>query len=151
MSTPRTALVTGASTGFGYLAAERLAGEGFTVYATMRDIEKRNAEPRRKLEAHGIKVLELDVTSQASVDALAAKVLAETPVIDVLVNNAGTAHMGITEAFTPESVERQYATNVIGPVRMNRAFLPGMRAAKRGLIVFVTSVVGRLTFPFIGV
>ena len=151
MSQTRTALVTGASTGFGYLTAERLAAEGFTVYATMRDLSGRNAEPRRKLEAQGITVLELDVTNQTSVDAVATRVLAEVPTLDVLVNNAGTAHMGVTEAFTPESVERQYATNVIGPVRMNRAFLPSMRAHKRGLVVFVTSVVGRFTLPFLGV
>ena len=77
----------------------------------MRDINGRNAVPRRELEAKGVKVVELDVTDQASIDKAAAQILAEAGNIDLLVNNAGTAHMGIAEAHTPESVERQFATN----------------------------------------
>lgn len=151
MTTARTALVTGTSTGFGYLAAQSLAEAGYTVFATMRDTHGRNAEPKQKLEARGITVLELDVTSQASVDALAHTVLSRVPAIDVLVNNAGTAHMGVTEAFTAESAERQFATNYFGPIRINRAFLPAMRERKSGLIIFISSVVGRFVLPFTGI
>ena len=96
-------------------------------------------------------VIELDVTDQGSVDRGVAKILASGGGVDLLVNNAGTAHMGTTEAHTPESLERQFATNVTGPFRLSRAFLPGMRAKRSGLIVFVSSVVGRFVMPFTGV
>ena len=69
----------------------------------------------------------------------------------MLVNNAGNGYFGAVEAFTPDAVERQFATNVIGPLRVNRAFLPAMRERERGLVVYVSSVVGRLAFPFGGV
>jgi NAD(P)-dependent dehydrogenase (short-subunit alcohol dehydrogenase family) len=77
--------------------------------------------------------------------------LGETGAPDVLVNNAGNAFFGMVEAFTPEAVERQFATNVVGPLRVNRAFLPAMRERKAGLIVYVSSIVGRLVLPLGGV
>lgn len=151
MSNERVAVVTGTSTGFGHLIALGLRADGYTVFATMRGIADRNAEPRAQLEAKGIVVLDVDVTNQGQVDAAATAILARNGRVDVLVNNAGTAHMGVTEAFTPESMERQFATNVIGAARVTRALLPTMRAAKSGLVVFVSSVVGRFVLPFTGV
>jgi NAD(P)-dependent dehydrogenase (short-subunit alcohol dehydrogenase family) len=151
MSQSSVAVVTGTSTGFGYETARLLAAAGHRVYATMRDIAGRNAGPAQQLSALGITPIELDVTDQASVDRAAAKILGEAGRVDVLVNNAGTAHMGTTEAHTAASLERQFATNVTGPFRVSRAFLPGMRANKSGLVVFVSSVVGRFIVPFTGV
>jgi NAD(P)-dependent dehydrogenase (short-subunit alcohol dehydrogenase family) len=151
MSTQLVAVVTGTSTGFGYDTARLLAAAGHRVFGTMRDIAGRNAEPARKLAALGVTPVELDVTDQESVDRGAAAILAAAGRVDVLINNAGTAHMGTTEAFTPASLERQFATNVTGPFRLSRAFLPGMRANKSGLVVFVSSVVGRFVVPFTGV
>jgi NAD(P)-dependent dehydrogenase (short-subunit alcohol dehydrogenase family) len=151
MSTSLVAVVTGTSTGFGYDTARLLAAAGHRVYGTMRDTAGRNAGAARELSAHGVTVVELDVTDQSSVDHAAGQILAAAGRVDVLVNNAGTAHMGTTEAFTPESFERQFATNVSGPFRVSRAFLPGMRANKSGLVVFVSSVVGRFIVPFTGV
>jgi NAD(P)-dependent dehydrogenase (short-subunit alcohol dehydrogenase family) len=151
MSTSLVAVVTGTSTGFGYDTARLLAAAGHRVYGTMRDVAGRNAGAARDLSALGVTVVELDVTDQTSVDRAAAQILAGAQRVDVLVNNAGTAHMGTTEAFTPESFERQFATNVTGPFRVSRAFLPGMRANKSGLVIFVSSVVGRFVVPFTGV
>ena len=151
MSTSLVAVVTGTSTGFGYDTARVLAAAGHRVYGTMRDVAGRNAGAARDLSALGVTVVELDVTDQTSVDRAAAQILAGAQRVDVLVNNAGTAHMGTTEAFTPESFERQFATNVTGPFRVSRAFLPGMRANKSGLVIFVSSVVGRFVVPFTGV
>jgi NAD(P)-dependent dehydrogenase (short-subunit alcohol dehydrogenase family) len=151
MSTQKTAVITGTSTGFGYDTARLLVEAGLSVYGTMRDIAGRNAEPARKLAALGVTAIELDVTDQGSVDRGAAKILDAAGRVDVLVNNAGTAHFGTAEAFTPESFERQYATNVTGPFRVSRAFLPGMRANHSGLVIFVSSVVGRIVIPFTGV
>jgi NAD(P)-dependent dehydrogenase (short-subunit alcohol dehydrogenase family) len=146
----QTIVITGTSNGFGRSTAETFLRDGWRVYATMRDSKGRNATAAAELRALGAEVLELDVTSDASVDAAATAIHAAGPV-DVLVNNAGNAYMGITEAFTPAAAERQYATNVIGPLRVNRAFLPAMRERRNGLVVFVSSVVGRFVVPFTGV
>jgi NAD(P)-dependent dehydrogenase (short-subunit alcohol dehydrogenase family) len=147
----RTALVTGANSGFGRLTAEAFAAAGWRVYATMRNTTSKNAQAAGDLRKAGISVVELDVTDDASVDAAAKAVLAEAGTLDVLVNNAGTGHFGVTEAFTPSSVEAQLATNVVGPLRVNRAFLPSMRAKGSGLVIFVSSIVGRVAIPFSGV
>jgi NAD(P)-dependent dehydrogenase (short-subunit alcohol dehydrogenase family) len=117
----------------------------------MRNPATQNAKPAAELQKAGVSVLELDVTSNASVDAAAKRVHAEAGAVDVLVNNAGTAFFGIQEAFTPETAERQFATNVFGPLRVNRAFLPAMRERKSGLIVYVSSVVGRFALPYGGI
>ncbi|MBD5655350.1 MAG: SDR family NAD(P)-dependent oxidoreductase, partial [Candidatus Eremiobacteraeota bacterium] len=135
----------------GYDTARLLAAAGNKVFGTMRDVKGRNAEPARLLTALGVTVVEMDVTDQASVDRGAPEILAAAGHVDVLVNNAGTAHMGTTEAHTPSSLERQLATNVVGPFRVSRAFLPGMRERRSGLVVFVSSVVGRFVVPFTGV
>jgi NAD(P)-dependent dehydrogenase (short-subunit alcohol dehydrogenase family) len=151
MSNTRTAVVTGASTGFGRLTAQTLAAGGWRVYATMRNVASKNARTAADLRSAGIAVVELDVTSDASVDAAAKTIVAEAGSVDVLVNNAGTGHFGIEEAFTPAAVEQQFATNVVGPLRVNRAFLPSMRERKSGLVIYVSSVVGRVVVPFGGV
>ena len=148
MAEQRIAVVTGASSGFGYLTAEAFVADGWHVYATMRGVAGRNAEAAKGLARANLSVVELDVTDDASVDAAAAFIHGESGAVDILVNNAGTGYFGIEEAFTPALVERQFATNVIGPLRVNRAFLPAMRERKSGLIVYVSSVVGRLVIPF---
>ncbi len=150
MSAQRTAVITGSNSGFGRVTAELLLGEGWRVFATMRNAAAANAEAAKTLRALGAKVVELDVTSDASVDAAARAIVAiATP--DLLVNNAGAAYFGLLEAYTPALVEQQYAINVFGPLRVNRAFLPAMRERGAGLIVYISSVVGRITTPFGGV
>ena len=151
MSNPQqTVVVTGASSGFGRGTAERFAAAGWRVFAGIRDPRGRHAQPARELEQQGIRVVDLEVTDQGSVDRAAAEILAGGPV-DVLVNNAGAAYFGVVEAFTPELIQRQFDVNVFGPMRVSRAFLPGMRERGRGLVVYVSSVVGRLAMPFGGV
>jgi NAD(P)-dependent dehydrogenase (short-subunit alcohol dehydrogenase family) len=149
--TQRTAVVTGASSGFGRLTAQTLATDGWRVYATMRNVATTNAAAAAGLKKAGISVVELDVTSDASVDAAAKTILSEAGAVDVLVNNAGTGFFGIEEAFTPAAAEQQFATNVIGPLRVNRAFLPSMRERRNGLVVYVSSGVGRMIIPFAGI
>jgi NAD(P)-dependent dehydrogenase (short-subunit alcohol dehydrogenase family) len=151
MSEQKIAVVTGTSTGFGYQIAEKLTNAGVRVFGTMRDVAGRNAEAKRSLEALGVTVVDLDVTDQTSVDRGAAAILAAAGHVDILINNAGNSYAGLTETFTPEAIEGQFATNVIGPMRVSRAFLPGMRERKSGLVVFVSSIVGRIVVPFMGV
>ena len=151
MSEKKIAVITGTSTGFGRLAAEKLTANGFRVYGTMRETGGRNAANKRELETHGITVVEMDVTDDASVEAAAQSILADAGHVDVLINNAGTAHMGALEGYSAGSVAQQFAVNVVGPVRVSRAFLPSMRARKSGLVMFVSSVVGRIAMPYTGV
>jgi len=101
----KTVLITGASTGFGRDTAETLARAGFTVFASMRNPEAQNRDHAQALRKQGIEVLELDVSSDTSVDQAVKAVLAHVRRIDVLVNNAGIASAGVTEAFTPDQAK----------------------------------------------
>ena len=144
-------LITGASTGFGRDTAETLARAGHRVFATMRDIAGRNREHADALRGQKINVVELDVTDDGSVDRAIASVLNEDGRIDVLVNNAGIASAGVSEAFKPDQAKVLFNTNVIGIHRTIRAVLPSMRAAGDGLIINIGSVLGRVTFPFFSI
>lgn len=147
----KTILITGASTGFGRDTAETLAADGYTVFASMRDLLSKNSAHAEALRAKGIQTVELDVTDTQSVDEAIEIVLAKTDHIDVLVNNAGIAAAGVSEAFTPEQVAALFDVNVIGLHRVTRALLPILRRQKDGLIINIGSILGRVTFPFFGI
>ncbi len=148
-----TVLITGASTGFGRDAAERLARRGHRVFATMRDTAGRNAKHRAALEQLAadehlsLRVLELDVTRDDSVSNAVDAALREAGHLDVVINNAGYASIGVTEAYTPQQFEQMFAVNVIGAVRVNRAVLPSMRARRSGLLIHISSGAGRCAVP----
>lgn len=146
-----TILITGTSTGFGRDTAETLAAEGHNVFATMRDPDGRNRAHAEALRAHNIEVLELDVTESRSVDKAVAAVVSKAGRIDVLVNNAGVASAGVSEAFTDDQAAALFDVNVIGVLRVTRAVLPTLRRQKDGLIINIGSVLGRVTFPFFGI
>jgi NAD(P)-dependent dehydrogenase (short-subunit alcohol dehydrogenase family) len=145
------ALITGTSSGFGRLLVERLAARDAIVYATMRRVDSHQevVNQFRALGPH-VRVDELDVTSPADVSRVAERVERESGRLDVLVNNAGTLLGGITEALTVEQLSSQLDTNVLGPFRLMRALLPLMRRQRSGLVVNVTSIAGRMVFPFFG-
>jgi NADP-dependent 3-hydroxy acid dehydrogenase YdfG len=147
----RTILITGTSSGFGRETAERLARDGYRVFAAMRDIASRNRRHADSLRSQKIGVVELDVTDDGSVDRAIASILAEAGKINVLVNNAGIASVGVTEAFTADQAKAIFDTNVIGLLRVTRAVLPSMRREREGLIINMGSVLGRVTFPFVGI
>ena len=151
MSPLKTVLITGASTGFGRDTAETLARAGHTVLASMRDQRGKNRHHADELRKQGITVVELDVSSDVSVEKAIDEVLASAGTIDVLVNNAGVASAGITEAFTPDQAKVVFNTNVVGLLRTIRAVLPVMRKQHDGLIINVGSILGRVTFPFFGI
>lgn len=106
MSMSKTILITGASTGFRRDTAETGARAGHTVFASMRDTRAKNRNHADELHKQGIRVVELDVNSDASVEKAIEAVLANARTIDVLVNNAGVASAGITEAFKPAGARR---------------------------------------------
>jgi NAD(P)-dependent dehydrogenase (short-subunit alcohol dehydrogenase family) len=94
--------------------------------------------------------VELDVTNNKSVESAVSNVLAQAGQIDVLVNNAGIASAGVSEAFTPEQVRDLFEVNVFGIQRVLRAVLPTLRKQGQGLVINVGSILGRVTFPFFG-
>ncbi len=151
---PEKILVTGSSGGFGFLIAKALLNQGHTVFAGMRGLEGRNAEAARKLENHSTEtaghlyLVELDVTDTASVNRAVGEALDKEGQIDVAVNNAGYGVGGIAETVTETQLQQQLDVNVIGVQRVMRAVLPTMRDKKRGLIINISSVMGRLTLPF---
>lgn len=137
-------LITGASSGFGAMIAERLARDGHHVFASMRDPGAYDGAPQSRvaaLAAQGfqIETLPLDVTDDASVAEAAAQIQTRAAGIDVLIHNAGHMVFGPAEAFTPAQMARLYDVNVLGTQRVNRAFLPGMRNARDGLVVWIGS------------
>jgi len=148
---PKTILITGASTGFGRDTAETLARAGHTVFASMRDPQAKNSQNAEALRKQRIEVFELDVCSDTSVDRAVKGMLANAGRIDVLINNAGIASAGITEAFTPDQAKIVFNTNVVGLLRTTRAVLPAMREQRDGLIINIGSILGRVTFPFFGI
>jgi len=146
-------LISGSSTGIGRLTAETVARAGHFVYATMRDLNTRNAEAAQTLEALAtneklsLRVLEMDVCDAASIQRAVNIILQEQGRIDVAVNNAGFMSIGLAEGFTEEQLLHQMNVNFMGSFRVSRAVLPHLRAQRHGLIIHVTSIVGRLLFP----
>ena len=140
--TTRTVLITGCSSGIGEATAARLAGAGWTVYATAR-----KPETLAGLEAAGCRALALDVTSEESMTSAVDAVLTESGRIDALVNNAGYSQSGAVETLDLDDVRRQFETNVFGLVRLCQLVLPTMRARGNGRIVNISSMGGRLVFP----
>ena len=149
----KTILITGCSTGFGYNAAKHFAEQGNHVFATMRGSRDKNKKPADTLRVFAennnlkLEVVELDVASDNSV----REAIAVMPAVDVLINNAGVGFGGPIEAFTTEQFSDQVNVNLIGNFRVAKAVLPGMRARKSGLIIQVSSIAGRGSFPGFGI
>jgi len=156
MNSEKVVLITGTSSGFGRLIAVTLARKKYRVFATMRDIKGRNTKVAREIaelakhESLSLQTLELDVTSDSSVERAVSKVVLECGRLDVLVNNAGYGVMDLAETVTTAQAQRQFDTNFFGVLRMNRAVLPAMRRQKSGLLLHVGSGAGRLVIPGMG-
>jgi NAD(P)-dependent dehydrogenase (short-subunit alcohol dehydrogenase family) len=146
----KTVFLTGAGGGFGKLIAKTLLDAGHRVAGTMRDLKGRNAAVAQELEALGARIVEMDVTNEKSVNDAVATVEKENGGIDVVINNAGVGVLGLTETFTPEDMQRIFDINVFGVQRVNRAALPAMRKRGDGLILFISSILGRMTVPYYG-
>jgi NAD(P)-dependent dehydrogenase (short-subunit alcohol dehydrogenase family) len=153
----RVVLITGSSTGFGRATAEAMARRGYSVFATMRDSAGRNTSHREALESLAkrenlaLRVLEMDVASDESVSSATQEALKSAGRIDVVVNNAGVATLGITEAYSIAKMQRVFEVNVFGAARVNRAVLPAMRRQRSGLLIHVSSAAGRVVVPYFGI
>lgn len=145
MTIKQVIVITGASSGFGWMSAVALARAGHAVYAGMRETDGRNAPVVQRLqqlasdEGLDLHAIEMDIARQSSVDAAIEAILAIQGRLDVVVHNAGHMAYGPAEAFTPEQFAALYDTNVLGTQRVNRAVLPHLRSRGRGLLLWVSS------------
>lgn len=136
----KVAVVTGSSSGIGYETSLMLARNGFLTYATMRNLKKsENIKSLTEKEKLPLKVVQLDVTDDRSVENAIQSITAESSRIDVLVNNAGYALNGAFEDIAMEELKAQYETNLFGVTRVTQAVLPFMREQKSGTIVNISS------------
>ncbi len=138
----RAVLITGCSSGIGRATAQRLAADGWKVYATAR-----HPDTIADLRERGCETLALDVLDEDSMRRAVETVCEAEGAVGVLVNNAGYSQSGAVETVPPDAVRRQFETNVFGLIRMCQLSLPGMRAQHWGKIVNLGSMGGRLTFP----
>src|SRR4249919_937297 len=138
-----TVLITGTSTGFGRVTSELLAARGWRVFATMRDLKRKDSLERALKDAglsERVTFLRLDVTDPASIEAAVKSVLAETGnTLDAVVHNAGIAVAGVLEDLPDADVRRVVETNFFGVLNLTRALLPTFRAQRHGRIVLLSS------------
>jgi NAD(P)-dependent dehydrogenase (short-subunit alcohol dehydrogenase family) len=147
----KIAVVTGSSSGMGFVTSLLLAKYGFHTYATVRNLSRAKAlkdiSDKGELPIH---VVELDVDSDKSVKDAIDRIYKESGRIDVLVNNAGYSLLGALEDLSMDQVKAQFETNLFGPIRVMKSVLPIMREQREGgTIVNVSSMSGRLGFPFL--
>lgn len=143
-------LITGASGGFGKLTVLTLMQNGHQVAASMRDIDGKNKTVAAELRNAGAIVVELDVTNNSSVRNGVKTAIAELNGLDVLINNAGVGVLGMQEFFTTSDFQKVFDINVFGVQRMNREVVPYFRKKQDGLIVYTSSLLGRIALPFYG-
>jgi NAD(P)-dependent dehydrogenase (short-subunit alcohol dehydrogenase family) len=144
-SKKKVALVTGASAGIGKAVVRRLLADGWTVYGAARRVGN-----MADIQAAGAKVLAMDVTDEASMQAAVNELLAAEGRIDALVNNAGYGSYGAIEDVPLAEARRQFEVNVFGVARLTQLVLPAMRKAHSGTIVNISSMGGRIWMPIGG-
>ena len=144
----KIALVTGSSSGIGLETTLALARDGYRTFASMRDIKKATElEHAAKKESLPIDVIELDVDNEDSIVSAIKKIITDGGRLDVLVNNAGYGQFGCTEDVSIDDFRKQFETNFFSIVRIIQEVAPIMRNQNSGIIVNISSVVGRMGLP----
>ena len=144
MTRTKRIFITGSSSGLGKAAAQRFAHEGWHVIASMR----RPSEETELTKVEGIELMALDVSDPAAITEAAARTLKDYGPVDVLFNNAGYGLAGPLEASEDDQLVRQIDTNLLGVMRLTKAFVPSMRERRTGTIVTTTSIGAHLGMPF---
>ena len=137
-------VVIGASSGFGALTSRALPRAGHTIYASVLETTGRNEPQVKELEEyaieHGVdRAIELNESSQESIDVALKTIISENGRLDLVIHNAGHMGFGSSEAFTPEQLARLYDTNLLSTQRVNRAALTHFRKQRKGLVDWVSS------------
>ncbi|WP_429496105.1 oxidoreductase [Paraburkholderia youngii] len=143
MSNSKVVVVTGVSSGIGRATAQKFASRGCRVFGTVRNATTAQSIP-------GVVLVEMDVRNDASVQRAIQSVIAEATRIDVLVNSAGVTLLGATEETSIAEAQSLFDTNVFGILRTTQAVLPHMRSQRSGRVVNVSSVLGFLPAPYMG-
>jgi short-subunit dehydrogenase len=142
----KTILITGASSGIGKATVELFAKKNYQVIATMRDPSKAKSFNWPK----NVDVQELDITNYAQAKKVKNYILKTYKRLDILLNNAGYGIIGAVETYSQKDLEGQFRTNVFAPIELIKQFLPEMRKDNQGTIINVTSIGGRISFPYFG-
>jgi NAD(P)-dependent dehydrogenase (short-subunit alcohol dehydrogenase family) len=145
MTAPQSILITGCSSGIGQALALEFKMRGHTVFATARQ-----AQALANLTAMGLIAVELDVTSQQSIDNAREQIQSQTRRLDMLINNAGYGQFGAVLDTDSNALRRQFETNVIAPVALSRTFLPLLKLSSSACIANIGSISGIATTPFAG-
>ena len=145
VTSPHSALITGTSSGIGKATAELLLERGYRVIAASRQLKA-----MQDLKAQGATVLALDISSDVSRKEVAAQVMSQAGVPDVLVNNAGFGEIGPLETMPLDQARAMFEVNVFGLMDFTRLFLPAMRRQRRGRIINISSIAGRFATPCAG-
>jgi short-subunit dehydrogenase len=141
----KTIVITGASSGIGKASVKYFAEKGWNVAATMRAPEKET----ELSEIENVKIFELDVAKQETIDQVYENILKEFGEVDALLNNAGYAVSGPFELSTDEQIRKEFDVNVFGLFNTTRTFLKHFREKRKGVIVNISSMGGKITFPLI--
>lgn len=144
MSNQTVVLVTGVSSGIGRATAEKFAQRGCKVFGTVRNLDTAITLP-------GVEFIEMDIRDDASVQRGIDRIIFQAKRIDVLVNNAGTSLIGAVEETSVAEAASLFDTNVFSIMRVSQAVLPHMRAQRSGRIINVSSVLGFLPAPYMGI
>jgi NAD(P)-dependent dehydrogenase (short-subunit alcohol dehydrogenase family) len=153
MPTSKTILITGATAGIGRTTALHLASRGHRVIASGRKADQLAAlRDEARAAGHSVDIVLLDVTREDSIAQAVTEIdrLTGGRGVDVLVNNAGYGLVGPLSEVSDADLRKQYDTNVFGLMAVTRAFLPAMRERRAGRVINVSSMGGRMTFPFMG-
>ncbi|WP_206076352.1 oxidoreductase [Marinitoga lauensis] len=138
-------LITGASSGMGKETAILLKENGYIVYGAARNMDK-----MKDLETYGINILYLDITDEYSIQKCVGEILKKEGKIDILINNAGYGSYGAIEDVPIEEAKRQFEVNIFGLARITQLVLPNMRKNKKGKIINISSIGGKMYTPFGG-
>jgi len=150
----KIALITGCSSGFGYLTALKFSREGIYTYASVRNLRSPGVKQLVKIakeENLPLEIIKLDVTNEKSIKTAVKTIYRKKKCIAILVNNAGFGTLGPTESFTIEEVKNQFETNLYGLLRVIKIVTPIMRSQKNGLIINLSSIAGLIPFPLFGI